>query len=176
MSDRRDFQTPRLRLVAEPSGGLVALRIRADDHETRAMAGAALALQLPASPRRPARRADLIAYWTAPSAWLLAGDAAAIVARVSGVLAGAHAAIIDISDARTRFTIAGPAARDLLAKGTGIDLAPTQFGAGDAALARFADLAVLLDCVSDAPLFNLIADRPATEHLWAWLLDAAREF
>ncbi len=176
MSDRRDFQTPRLRLVAEPSGGLVVLRVRADDLEARAAAAAALALALPVSPRRPERHPDLIAYWTAPNAWLLAGDAATIVARMRDALARSHVAIIDISDARTRFTIAGPAARDLLAKGTGIDLAPTQFVAGDAALTRFADLAVLLDCVSDAPLFHLIADRPATEHLWAWLLDAAREF
>lgn len=176
MSDRREFQTPRLRLGTEPTGGLVALRMRADDRMTHAVAAAALALALPTSPRRPARRPDLIAYWTAPNAWLLAGDAVTIGARLGAALAGSHVAIIDISDARTRFTIGGPAARDLLAKGTGIDLAPTRFGAGDAALARFADLAVLLDCVSDAPLFHVIVDRPATEHLWAWLLDAAREF
>ncbi len=176
MSDRRDFQSAQLRLAAEPTGGLLALRIRADDPETRAATGAVLKLDLPATPRRPARHADLIVYWTAPNAWLLAGDAGPIAASLHDALAGRHAAIVDVSDARTRFTIAGSAARHLLAKATSVDLAPSQFPPGDAALTRFADLSVLLHCVGDEPLFHLFADRPATQHLWIWLLDAAREF
>ncbi len=176
MSDRREFQMPRLRLVAEPTGGLVTLRIRAEDRDAQIAAGGALALDLPTTPRRPVRRADLTVHWTAPNAWLLVGDAAAIVVDLRGALAGHHAAIVDVSDARSRFTIAGSAARACLAKGTGVDLAPTHFAAGDAALTRVADLCVLLTCVSDEPLFHLFADRPATDHVWAWLLDAAREF
>ena len=176
MSDRREHESAQLRLAAEPTGGLVTMRIRADDPQTRAAAGGALQLDLPATPRRPARRADLIIYWTAPNAWLLAGDADAIAMSLHDALAGRHAALVDVSDARTRFTIAGSAARRLLAKATSIDLAPSHFPPGDAALTRFADLTVLLHCVGDEPLFHLFADRPATEHLWFWLLDAAREF
>ena len=133
MSDRREFRTARLRLAAEPTGGLVALRIRVDDPDTRALVGAALALALPMTPRRPARRADLTIHWTAPDAWLLAGDAATLIASLRHALGSRHAAIVDVSDARARFTIAGPAARGLLAKGTGIDLDAAQFAIGDAA-------------------------------------------
>ncbi len=177
MSDARSFQTHGLRLSHAPAPGLIVLRLRADDADARAALAAALGAALPTGPARPTVAAGLRLYWTAPDSVLLdvgPDDVAAWIARLASALAGRHAAVHALGDARTRFVVAGTAARGVLAKGTGIDLDPRSFPVGGAALTRLAQIPVLIACTHAEPSFAILAERPLETHLWTWLVDAAR--
>lgn len=177
MSETRAFQTPGLRLGRAPASGLIVLRVRANDVETRTAAATALGAALPTGPARPIAATGLRLYWTAPDTVLLdvgQDDVAAWTARLARALAGRHAAVHDLGDARTRFVVAGSAARGVLAKGTGIDLDPRGLPIGGAALTRLAQIPVLIECTHAEPIFAILAERPLETHLWTWLVDAAR--
>lgn len=179
MADVTKFDGPALSLKRTPADGLIILRLRADDILAQAAVARALGSGLPQTPRQPLETAAFRIFWTAPNAWLIetrSGDAAALAARLSEALADQHAAVVEASDARTVFRISGAAARRLMAKGTGIDLHPRAFKAGEAALTRFAALTVLVHQISDEPAFVLYAERPAEDYLWTWFTDAADEF
>ena len=179
MVEATELSGPALFLARAPAEGLIVLRLRADDQVGHMAAAQALGVRLPLTPRRPSETAALQIYWTAPNAWLIAtrsGGAADLLARLHGSLANQDAAVVEASDARTIFRISGAAARRLLARGTGVDLHPRAFKAGDVALTRFAGLSALLHQVSDEPAFVLYAERPAEHYLWTWLTDAAHEF
>lgn len=177
MADTREFQASGLQLGRAPANGLIALRLRADDLEARTAAAAALGAALPTSPARPIGATGLRLYWTAPDAVLLdvgQDDVDGWTKRLAAALDGRHAAIHPLGDARTRFIVAGTAARRVLAKGTGIDLDPRSLPIGGAALTRLARIPVLMECTHAEPVFAILAERPLEEHLWAWLVDAAR--
>ena len=108
--------------------------------------------------------------------WLSRSDKAGggEAARLRAALGGRHVATVDISDSRTVFAAGGPAARDLLASGTGIDLHPRAFHTGAAALTRFASLPVLLTQTSDTPAFELFVERAAEDYVSQWLSEAKR--
>ncbi|MBL8701580.1 MAG: hypothetical protein JNK67_24585 [Alphaproteobacteria bacterium] len=180
MADARIRDGQGLRLAAAAPAGLVVLRVRADDAETRLALAAALGTALPLSPAQPTGIAGARLFWTSPDALLLDLDASADVAstveRLAAALSGRHAAVHDVTDARTWFTIGGPHARAVLAKGTGIDLDPRALPPGAAALTRFAGLTVLLAHRDDGARYELLADRAVEDWLWAWLLDAGDEY
>ena len=178
MSEWLRFEAPGLVLTRAPAPGLVMLRLRGGDAQTRAVAAAILDTGLPAGPAHPVLGTPLDLFWTAPDAVLAdAGSAAAaadLVDRLRAGLAGHHAACHAIGDARVRFDVTGAASRGLLVKGTGVDLDARVFAPGTAALTRFALLSVLLVCRDAAPGFSIFADRPVAAYLWDWLIDAAR--
>jgi sarcosine oxidase, subunit gamma len=177
MPESREFKAAGLQLGCAPAPGLILLRLRADDVEARAIAAGALGVALPTDPARPIGATGLRLYWTAPDAVLLdvgQDDVERWIDRLTGALDGRHAALHALGDARTRFIVAGSSARQVLAKGTGIDLDPRRFPVGGAALTRLAQLGVLIECTHDKPVFALIVERPVEDHLWSWLVDAAR--
>jgi sarcosine oxidase subunit gamma len=178
MSETNRIDAAGVSLSRAAAPGLVVLRLRAGDTAARGAAAALLGTALPSGPAHPVLGAGLDLYWTAPDALLLdAGDAdaaRALVERLASGLAGHHAACHALGDARTRFSLAGPAARVLLAKGTGIDLDPRVFAPGMAALTRFAQIPALLVFRGEAAGYALLADRPLETYLWDWLADAAR--
>lgn len=186
MSEQRAFDGIGLRLAAVAPGGLLAIRVRADDATARRAVGEALAMTLPTTPSRPSFAATRRLYWTAPDAILLDLDASigaqALAIDLTSRLASHHVALHDVGDARTRIIVSGKNARTILAKGTGIDLDPRCFPPGAAALTRFAGLTTLLvhqggaEDGSSEPRYELLIDRPTADWLWTWLLDAAREF
>ncbi len=177
MADSREFKAAGLQLGCAPASGLIQLRLRADDVESRAIAAGALGAALPTDPARPIGATGLRLYWTAPDAVLLdvgQDDVAGWIAKLAQALDGRHVALHALGDARTRFIVAGGSARQVLAKGMGIDLDPRRFPVGAAALTRLAQLTVLIECTHHEPVFALIVERQVEDHLWSWLVDAAR--
>ena len=80
--------------------------------------------------------------------------------------------LADVSDAYSTFEIRSPAARELLSKGCGLDLHPSEFPLGRCARTRFAQLAVVLECTGE-DLFELTCGRSYERYLREWLDDAA---
>jgi sarcosine oxidase subunit gamma len=123
-----------------------------------------------------------LALWLGPDAWLLTCPPAEAAARIESLrvaLAEVHAAVVDVSDDRAVIRLAGPSARDVLAKGCPLDLHPRTFAAGRCAQSLLAKASVLLHPLDDAPggpVFDIYVARSFAHYLWAWLEDAGREY
>jgi sarcosine oxidase subunit gamma len=69
-----------------------------------------------------------------------------------------------------------PRARDLLAKGTSIDLHPRLFGPGRCVQTGFAGANIVLRQIDEVPSFEILVPNSFAEHLWSWLEGGAREY
>jgi sarcosine oxidase subunit gamma len=164
--------------------GLGKINLRGDPHGRGFMAavGRVLDLLLPNEPCTSAGRDRIGALWLGPDEWLVtcpAGDLPDLLAALREALAGVHAAITDVSDGRVAFRLAGPSARDVLAKGCPLDLHLRAFPPGRCAQTLLAKASVLIHLVDDAaqgPVFDVHVARSFAQYLWAWLEDAGREY
>ena len=123
----------------------------------------------------PLRHAGGRVLWMAPDEVLLIaprerlGDA---LSSLRAALAGRHAMVVDVSDARASFAVTGRAARDVLAKLTPIDLAPEAFGPGAFRRTRLAQVAAAVACVG-GDAFEVLASRSVAAYAFAALRHAA---
>src|SRR5262249_44365692 len=88
---------------------------------------------LPLTANRVSSGNGFAILWLGPDEWLVAGAPGRerdLVPALRQALAGQHAAVVDVSEARTVITVAGPRARDMLQKGTTLDLHPRAFEPG----------------------------------------------
>jgi sarcosine oxidase subunit gamma len=140
----------------------------------------AIGVAPPTAPNTVARHRDIELVWLSPEEWLLiapAGTEAALVERLEQALTGLHAGAVDVSDARAVIRLEGPAARTVLAKGTPLDLSPHVLSPGRSAETTLARASVILRPVGTvAGAYEIHVARSFAAYLWAWLLDAGREF
>ncbi len=138
-----------------------------------------LGLDLPLIPNTSASGDGVTALWLGPDEWLLSLDsdqAEEAAAKLRDALATVHAAITDVSHARTVLGLAGPDAREVLAKGCGLDLHPRAFAVGACAQSTLAKATVILHLVDATPTFEIHIGRSFAQYLWVWLQDAAGEY
>lgn len=124
--------------------------------------------------QRRVERTDACAVaWMSPDELLIFcpyADAADLEARLAGALSEEFATVINVSDARVVFDIAGPAWRDALAK-----LCPVDFGAvteGEIRRTRAAQVAAAI-WVCEAEQARLICFRSVAEYVFDLLCTAA---
>jgi sarcosine oxidase subunit gamma len=108
--------------------------------------------------------------------WLLGAEPAKLAAKLAKALDGRPAAVTEVSESRTCIRVAGPRARDLLAKGSPLDLHPRVFQPGACAQGQLAKATVLIHQVDDEPAYDVYVLRSFAEYLWLWLEDAAGEY
>lgn len=109
--------------------------------------------------------------WAGPDQYYVKGaEASALKKKL-----GDAASIIDQSHGRVTFRISGPKARALLAKGTPVDLHPSEFAAGKSAVTQMAHVGVHLTRVGQDD-FELSVFRGFSESFWEWLTEQALEF
>lgn len=161
----------------------INLRGRAGDAAFVEALHGALGLEPPTEPNRVAANDDLALLWLGPDEWLAvqhgaAPDAeAALAARLREALAGMHAAVTEVGESLCCIAVAGPRARDLIAKGCPLDLHPRAFGGvGHCAQSHLSKTAITLHQTGDQPAFDLYTRRSFADYLWRWLEDAAREY
>lgn len=114
--------------------------------------------------------------WMSPDELLLllaAGTGAATVEALGETLHGNHHLVVDVSDARAVFRIAGPGARSVLASGAPIDLTPASFGSGDLRRTRLGQLAAAF-WMPEPDVFDLVCFRSVAGFVADWLDIAAR--
>jgi sarcosine oxidase subunit gamma len=174
---------PRGIRLCERRLGKIELRGDPGDRSFMAAVGRALDLLLPSEPNTTAGRDDLVALWLGPDAWLLTCPPSQTTSRVDGLrtaLSEVHAAIVDVSDGRVALQLAGPNARDVLAKGCPLDLHPRVFPAARCAQSLLAKASVVIHLLDEGapggPIFDLYVARSFAHYLFAWLEDAGREF
>ena len=114
-----------------------------------------------------------------PGEWLAVCDgidATQLRDRLGHDLAGQGITGVELSCGIKALRVEGAAARALLSKGCCLDLDPETFPAGRTTRTRFAQLAVIVDCVDPSPRFELYVERSYLAWLTSWLVDAAVEF
>lgn len=111
----------------------------------------------------------------APMEWLLISreqDASTLREAFSPEMLAGGGVLVDLTDGIAAFEVQGVAVRDVLAQGCGLDFHPRSFPPAQCARTRFAQIAVVVDCISESH-FALYVSRSYAHYLHSWLLDAA---
>ncbi|MGE0441680.1 MAG: sarcosine oxidase subunit gamma [Gemmatimonadales bacterium] len=109
-----------------------------------------------------------------PDEWLLLGagvESQAAVTALDGALPDG-VALVDLSDARIGFVLAGTRAREVLAACVPLDVHPTVFGPGAATRTLLAKAPIVLQQIDDSPRYGLLAWRSHAAYVADWLADA----
>ena len=117
------------------------------------------------------------AQWAGPEQYFVLAEGrgeGALYAQVKALL-GAEASVSDQSHGRAVIRIAGPKARNVLAKGTPVDLYPDEFPVGRSALTQMAHVGVHITRVAD-DAYDLSVFRGFGESFWEWITEQAEEF
>lgn len=104
-----------------------------------------------------------------PGTWLAEGEADVLGERLAGL-----ACVSDQSGGYVVLRFTGPSARALLQKGVAIDLDPSVFGPGSAAVTVIAHIGVILRQVDTAPTYDLALFRSFAGSFRHWVATAAQ--
>lgn len=110
-----------------------------------------------------------------PDAWLAVQPGGANLAGRLEDKAGKLAMVTSQSHGRTLMRIAGPRARDVLAKGTAVDLHPAAFKPGMAAATQIGHVGVTIVCTG-ADSFDLITLSTFAAGFWEGLCELSLEW
>lgn len=117
--------------------------------------------------------------WMSPDELLWVGryeDAPGVAERLGAALAGVHHLAVVVSDARAVFSIAGAGARELIAKGAPVDMAPAAFGPGDLRRTHLGQVAAAFWMEGDpAAGLTLVCFRSYADHVFRWLSASAKD-
>jgi sarcosine oxidase subunit gamma len=157
----------------------INLRGNAGDPAFTAAVRDILGFDLPTTPNRVAAKAAITALWLGPDEWLVvaaAGREAELAAGLRRVLAGQHFSVVDLSEARTVLIVTGRSAREVLQKGTPMDLHPRLFQTGHCAQTALTKANVILHQTSDDPRYEIYVTISFADYLWNWFERAADEY
>ncbi len=170
-----------LELREEPLWQQVNLRIEpnAAGSLTDALGG-----PLPLAPNTVTTTATGQLVWLGPDEWLvLSPERRSDLESAVRAAASGPVSVVDVSAARTVLRLSGPAARDVLAHGCGLDLDAAQFRAETCAQTRLALANVVLIAPREqradferSPSFLILVRPSFAPYLATWLLDAAVEY
>jgi sarcosine oxidase, subunit gamma len=175
---------PRGARLGERQGlGKLDLRGNPQDRAFMTAVGRVLDLLLPSEPCTSAGKEQIAALWLSPDQWLVtcpASEVARLTSSLREALADVHSAVTEVSDARVALRLAGPSARDVLAKGCTLDLHPRAFPVGSCAQSLLAKASALIHLLADdgerGPSFDVYVARSFADYVWMWLEDAGREY
>lgn len=120
--------------------------------------------------------ADKRVAWMSPDELLVfcAHDAApGLAAALDKALAGTHALVAEVSDARAVFRLQGAAVREVLAKLTPADVSPAAFGPGQMRRTRLAQVAAAFHMLGETEV-EIVAFRSVAGYVFDLLANAAR--
>lgn len=168
------LEQPKLTIERLPRQTIFVLRLRRPDVWTRAAFTKAIGDALPTEPNSVIDRETRL-VWLSPSEWMITGGGGAIEA-LAAALGSATGHVADVGEGKVQFDIGGDLARDLLAKGTSLDLHASVLLAGHCAQTIFAQTSLLIERYRVDDKFLLTADISFADHLQRWFEDAAIEF
>ena len=166
-------------IVEEPFITMVDLRVDPSGPGGRA-AAEVLGVELPATASTYTKNDDTTVIWLGPDEWLVTGTALTgpeLEARLREAIAQHGGVAVDVSGQRTTLRLRGSHSRDLLGKGTPLDLHPRVFGAGTAAQTMLGQAGVILLAVNGTGEdYRILVRASFARYLADWLLDAAGEY
>ena len=166
-------------IVEEPFITMVELRV--DPSGPGAAAAASmLGVELPTTPAAYAKSADTAVIWLGPDEWLVTGTSLTgpeLEGRLRDAVSSHGGTAVDVSGQRTTLRLTGSHGRDVLGKGTPLDLHPSVFGGGAAAQTTLGMTGVILLAVDGSGAdYRILVRSSFARYLADWLLDAAEEY
>jgi sarcosine oxidase subunit gamma len=155
---------------------MVSLRVDPVSSAARALEDV-LGTALPRSAGEVGSHGQHSVLWQGPDEWLVVSQMSAevLVPALVESVAGAHAAVVDVSANRTVLELRGTAARAVLEKGCPLDLHPRAFGPGRAVTTTLARIPLVLWQVGPDS-YRLLPRSSFADYVARWLLDASQEF
>ncbi|MYZ50054.1 sarcosine oxidase subunit gamma, partial [Propylenella binzhouense] len=142
-----------------------------------------LGIGLPRAPLASAAEGETAWLWMGPDEWMLVAPPAeggGRAAAVGAALGAVRHQLVDVGDYYAVIELAGPMARDLLAKLTTLDLHPRAFRPGACAGSVFGRVNALLWLKGDegppGPVFWLFVRWSHADYLWCLLAACGREW
>ena len=129
------------------------------------------------APGRSASARGVVVHWCGPEQWYIVSDKhdeGALFGELRDRLEG-MASVSEQSHGRIILSLKGPRVRDVLAKGTPVDLHPSVFSPGQCAVTQMAHVGVHIAQVGNDQ-FELSLFRGFAESFWEWLTEMASEF
>jgi sarcosine oxidase subunit gamma len=156
--------------------GMIDVRGHATDKKFMAAAQKVLGLDLPKTPRTNVSWGDVKALWLSIDQWLILcsrAKAVELVAALKVELGGVHSLIVDVSDMRAILRLEGDGVREVLLKGSSLDLLSDDYAPGTVRRMRYAEIAALLHIVEDT-VFDVYVFRSYADYAWDFVLATAR--
>ena len=155
------------------------LNLRGDpnDPSLQAAIQSALNLSLPKAANTASVSEEVTILWLGPDEWLVVtpeGGEEMVAAALRRAVSEGFAGVVELGSGQTVIEIAGPRAREVIAKGCPLDLHPRMFGPGSCAQSRLARALVTIAQVDGTPTFELIVRRSFADYVWRFLTDACR--
>ena len=119
---------------------------------------------------------ELKILWLGPDEWLVItpeGRETQTARELRKAAGDGFVAVNELGSGQTVIELAGPRAREIIAKGCPLDLHPRVFGPGRCAQSRLARTLVAIAQADATPRFELIVRRSYADYLWQWLVDAS---
>jgi sarcosine oxidase, subunit gamma len=164
-----------IREIAER--GMIDLRGLTSDRKFMSAAKSVLGIDLPKSPRTSATWGDIRVLWLSPDQWLITcphSKSQKLADDLSDALKGVHSLAVNVSDMRAVIRIEGDRVREVVMKGTSIDLMDGDYTPGTVRRMRFAEIAALLHIVEDS-VIDIYVFRSYADYTWEFLVKAARK-
>jgi sarcosine oxidase subunit gamma len=140
------------------------------------------ALSLPLTPNTTASSGALTAMWLGPTSWLLIAGAPLSSTHPltdypakRDALNGADGALFDVSASRVAWSLAGPKATTVLAKGCPLDFHRRAFPVGGCAQSFFGHVNALFRRHDD-DIFTLLVARSFSRNVWSELCEAGAQY
>ena len=174
-----DIDDAGLRLAERRHLGMLNIRGQAGDPAFAPAFKKATSVDLPTAANTSSGSAEKThTLWLGPDEWLVItppDETEAVAGKLTAAAKAMHVAVTAVGEGRTVIRVAGPNARDVLAKGCPLDLHPSAFGPGQCAQTIIARGAMTLHAVGPDS-FDIFVLRSFAEYLWTWLEDAGREY
>lgn len=157
------------------------VNVRGDPNNPEFMAAVkqALNIELPIVPNTTRADERHTAFWLGPDEWLIhcpEDSQTEVLAALRQVTKRRHTAVTDVTDYYMVIRLSGVKAREVLSKGTPLDVHHNVFGPGVCAQTCFGHASILLYCVDNSPVFDIQVRWSFAEYLWMYLVDAAEEY
>jgi sarcosine oxidase subunit gamma len=107
--------------------------------------------------------------------WIVGREGDGLEGRVRAAVGPALGAVTSLSHSRARLVIEGECAREVLAKGVGLDLHPDVFGVHRFAMTGIHHTPALV-YRGGVDRYDLYAMRTFARSVWEWLTDSALEY
>ncbi len=166
--------------VEEVQGrGMIDLRGNPDDASFMAAAQKVLGLELPTTPRTSASKGKMAVLWLSVDQWLITmpiDGCTKILESLQAECEGLFALACDVSDARAIIRLEGDGIREVLMKGTSVDMTRPDFVKGTVRRLNFAEIAAMCHVVGTSPdVIDLYVFRSYADYTWEWLEATATE-
>ena len=160
-----------------PDRGMIDLRGLTSDPAFMSAAHDAIGFALPTEPRTSATWGDVHVLWLSVDQWLILSTRSKsheILANLRASLKGIHSLAVDVSDMRAVIRLEGEGSREVLMKGTSLDLFSGEFMTGTCRRMRFAEIAALLHVVEET-VFDVYVFRSYAHYAWDFICATAKE-